>query len=353
MRISNTTRHIAGAKPQRITNWSEYNDSLGRRATLPVELLRIQAPAWRSCVETGDRGRPEVYSRGWIECIALVRQAFKLPYRQTVALVGSLLPGRSGTQVPSWGHLACRVRLLGRTARFQRTVITFKQALADAAVSGKPVILLVDSTGLSIRGPNAWRVSKPGAKERPVRSFQRVHVAVDAATQQVLAVDITSPRVGDPTVLPGLLGAITDTQDLWIQSLAADGAYDTRGVYTACEAHGINDVRIPPKEGARRWKPGTPGANLRNGNLNMGTRTRDFIPGKAAWKVQKQYHVRSLVETAMSRLVSVTNQRLRNRSEDGQIYETITAVTLMNHHLKLGRPQRQSRAYTLPIKPPT
>ena len=348
MHTTNATRPV---KSSRITNWKEYNDALGRRATLPLDLLEIQAPDWRSVVDTGKAGRPQIYSNGWIECIALLRQAFKQPYRQAVKLVERLIPEDSESQTPSWGHLAYRVRKLGQTSRFQRQVVVFQQALEDALKSGNPVILLVDSTGLSIRGPNSWRVDKPGAMERPMRTFQRTHLALNAASQQVLACQMTSVKTGDPTVLPGLLNAVTE-EGLWVQSLAADGAYDTRGVYSACETNGISDVRIPPKEGAVRWKDTTPGAGLRNGHLAMGTRDRSFVPGKKAWKEATEYHVRSLVETAMSRMVSVTNQRLRNRTEDGQAYETVAAITLMNHYARLGLPEHNTRAYALPRQAP-
>ncbi len=60
--------------------------------------------------------------------------------------------------------------------------------------SGGPLHLLVDSTGIKVRGEGEWHARKHGGARR--RVWRKVHLAVDEATLEVRAVEITDSGVG-------------------------------------------------------------------------------------------------------------------------------------------------------------
>ena len=93
--------------------------------------------------------------------------------------------------------------------------------------TGRPIHLLIDSTGLRI---HVGHMQKPPRN----RAWRKLHLAVDADTGQVVASDLTARRTHDCTQVPALLGQIPDP----IASLSADGAYDTKAVYEAAHEQG-------------------------------------------------------------------------------------------------------------------
>ncbi len=67
---------------------------------------------------------------------------------------------------------------------------------------GKPMHLLVDSTGLKFCGANEWLVEKHGAKTR--RSWRKLHIGLDADTGQIVAAALTTKDVNDSAEVGGL-----------------------------------------------------------------------------------------------------------------------------------------------------
>jgi hypothetical protein len=63
--------------------------------------------------------------------------------------------------------------------------------------------LLVDSTGIKALGDGEWSTRKHGAY-RP-KQWRKVHLGIDAETLEVRAIEVTGSRVGDKSMLPGLL----------------------------------------------------------------------------------------------------------------------------------------------------
>ena len=90
--------------------------------------------------------------------------------------------------------------------------------------SGKPLNLLVDSTGIKFRGDGEWLARKQGSSRR--RQWRKVHIAMDTETGDIRALEFTSSRQGDSPLLPDLLSQIPEGEE--IATVPADGAYDTR-----------------------------------------------------------------------------------------------------------------------------
>lgn len=112
-----------------------------------------------------------------------------------------------------------------------------------------PLKLLVDSTGITFLGDGEWLARKHGTHRR--RQYRKVHLAMDAATGDIRAVEFTSSREGDSPVLPELLDQIPDGEE--IGTVTGDGAFDTRRCHSAILARGGTGA-IPIRKNGRLWK---------------------------------------------------------------------------------------------------
>ena len=106
-----------------------------------------------------------------------------------------------------------------------------------------PLHLLVDSTGIKVRGEGEWQVRKRRVRGR--RQWRKVHLAMDTATSDIRAVELTPSHDGDSPVLPELLGQIPQDED--IGTVTADGAHDTRRCRDAIAGRGAVPI-IPIRE---------------------------------------------------------------------------------------------------------
>ena len=196
--------------------------------------------------------------------------------------------------------------------------------------SSGPLHLLVDSTGIKVRGEGEWHARKHGGARR--RVWRKVHLAVDESTLEVRAVEITGSGVGDAPVLPDLLGQIPEGEP--IASITADGAYDTRGCRDAIANRGADAV-IPPRRNAKPWKKDSPGAAGRNEALRAISRL-----GRTIWQRWSGYHRRSRAETKMN-CMKLLGQKLAARDFDRQTAELQVRIAILNRYTALGTPVTQ------------
>ena len=106
--------------------------------------------------------------------------------------------------------------------------------------------LLMDSTGLKFLGDGEWKRKKHGSEYR--RQWRKLHIAIDAETLQIRAVQLTTNDVSDSQVFEDLLAQIP--LDEKIDSVYTSGAYDTKHckqVILDRDAHAI----IPPRKNAK------------------------------------------------------------------------------------------------------
>lgn len=185
---------------------------------------------------TGRRGGQQAYSDEAIQACLTIKVLFGLPLRQTAGFIASLLrlAGLDWT-VPDYTTLCRRQRTLAVRLPYRG--------------SKGPLHLLVDSTGIKVRGEGEWHARKHGGARR--RVWRKVHLGIDEATMEVRAIEITDSHVGDgegkrhrsersPNVLPDLIGQIPANEE--IGSVTADGAYDTRGCHEAIANRGAHAV---------------------------------------------------------------------------------------------------------------
>ena len=188
-----------------------------------------------------------------------------------------------------------------------------------------PLNLLVDSTGIKFLGDGEWQVRKHGVQGR--RQWRKVHLAMDAATSDIRAVEFTPSSDGDSPILPELLNQIPGGEE--IGTVTADGAYDTRRCHAAIIDRQATPI-IPIRKNGRPWKEDCPAAITRNETLRA---TRHY--GRAFWKRWTGYHVRSRIEAKM-RCLKAFGERIAARDPDRQTAEIQIRIALINRFNALG-----------------
>lgn len=197
----------------RVRNWPEYDRALVRRGDLTIWLSEAALQGWTP-KKNGRRGAQRRYSDLAIEMALTLRIVYGLPWRQTEGLLGSVLHMLNvPLQAPDHTTMSRRsqslpVRLLRRP------------------VLG-PIHLIVDSTGLKIRGEGEWATWKH--RRGPARrGWRKLHLGVDGAGV-IVASALTVSTIADPSTVPDLLDQVPDT----IERFTGDGAYDAKPVYEA------------------------------------------------------------------------------------------------------------------------
>src|SRR4051812_12881898 len=137
-----------------------------------------------------------------------LRAVFRLPFRQTEGLIGSVI-----------GLLGLDLAVPDHTTLCRRAA-TLEVPRPRPRSDGEPVHLLVDSTGLKLCGAGEWLVEKHGTRTR--RSWRKLHLGVDANTGQIVAAELTDKDVDDGSQV----GPLLDQLDGQIASFTGDGAYE-------------------------------------------------------------------------------------------------------------------------------
>ncbi|MFC4521544.1 IS5/IS1182 family transposase, partial [Cupriavidus pinatubonensis] len=91
---------------------------------------------------------------------------------------------------------------------------------------------------------------------------------------------------------------------------------------------------IPPRDGAKPWSESTPGAAWRNEAIDVIEKS-----SRREWKAASGYHRRSLAETLMYRLKTLTGHSLWAREIGSQATEVAIRAGVLNRMVALARPQ--------------
>ena len=292
----------------RVKNWPEYDRALVNRGSLTVWFDADSLRKDWTPEPSGKRGKPMKYSWIAIQTALTLKGVFRLPYRATEGLLRSLMR-LTGVDLPVPDHSYLSRRAVGLDVAIPRR----------ARIA--PMHVVVDSTGVKVYGEGEWKVRQHGVSKR--RTWRKIHLAVDASVNDIVAVEVTTANVGDSEVFEGLMEQIDDP----IEQVSGDGAYDTQGVHAAIMAREAN-ATIPPREGAIRW-----------GNAHPRDRIVEAIDtqGRATWKTTSGYHRRSLAETMMYRFKQL-GDRLFSRTFERQVVEVHVRVAILNVFAYLGLP---------------
>src|SRR5690242_15220019 len=181
-------RHHIPKQQDRVTNWPEYDAALRQRGSLTVWFSEEAIAAWRAEPRTTRGGQPWYSELATLTALTL-RAVFRLAYRQTEGLIGSVIC-LLGLDLSIPDHTT-----LSRRAATLEVPRPRSGSSAGAGHDAEPVHLLVDSTGLKLCGPGEWRIEKHGTKVR--RSWRKMHLGVNADTGQIVAAALTGPEADD------------------------------------------------------------------------------------------------------------------------------------------------------------
>src|SRR5215203_5262602 len=187
-KLNQAGRHHMPRQKHKLTNWPAYDASLRQRGSLTIWFTDEAVAAWAAQPRTTRGGQPW-YSELAILTALTLRAVFRLAYRQTEGLIGSLI-GLLGLDLPVPDHTT-----LSRRAATLEVPRPRSSQSTDAGDGAEPVHLLVDSTGLTLCGSSEWRIEKHGTRTR--RSWRKLHLGMDATTGQIAASALTGPEADD------------------------------------------------------------------------------------------------------------------------------------------------------------
>ena len=226
---------------------------------------------------------------------------------------------------PSWPTLA-----VPDHSTLSRRAATLEVLLpqSSARVDGRPMHLLVDSTGLKLCGAGEWLVEKHGTKTR--RSWRKLHIGMDANTGEIVAVAVTTNDVDDASQV----GPLLDQLDAPLASFTGDGAYDQDSLYRAItERHADALVIVPPRATA------VPSETAETDPTQRDQHLQDIAAkGRIAWQKSSGYTTRSRVETTIGRYKQIIGDGLRFHKDERRGTEIRVAVHVLNRMSKPGRP---------------
>jgi hypothetical protein len=185
-------------------------------------------------------------------------------------------------------------------------------------------LVIVDSTGLNVYGKDQWHQEKRDVPAR--RTWRKLHRAIDEH-HQVLACELTTPDVGDPSAVADLTTQIVTLFETFI----GDGAYDGEPVSQAALNHLPNaQVVIPPHKTAVL---STAGDTQRDHHIQVIAQQ-----GRLAWQKITGYNRRNYTELAVQRYKRIFGNTMKARALPQQKTEACFSVSALNRKTHLGMP---------------
>jgi transposase len=314
-------RHHIPRQKHKVTNWPAYEAGLRQRGSLTVRFTEEAVETWAAEPRTTRGGQPW-YSPLAILTALTLRAVFRLAFRQTEGLIGSVI-GLLGLALRVPAHTT-----LSRRAATLEVPRPPRSGSSDAGDEAEPMHLLVDSTGLKLCGPGEWLVEKHGARTR--RSWRKLHLGVDADGGQILASTLTGHDADDGSQAGPLLDQVAGP----VATFTGDGAYDQDRVYASVAVrHPDAAVIVPPRATAVPSDTAATAPTRRDRHLQ-----HIVEHGRMAWQKASGYTRRARAEATMARWKQVIGDRLRAHTDARRATEVDVAVHTLNRMLELGRP---------------
>lgn len=304
----------------KIRNWPEYNKALIQRGSITIWMEEKSLKKWYSSSHSCLAGRPQTFSDDAVLLLLTLREVFKLTLRSLHGFAKSLFEIMGlNLCVPSYTQISRRAQTLGKH-------------LKKLFKGKKKCHIIFDSTGLKVYGEGEWKVRIHGKSKR--RTWRKLHIGIDAETQDILCCKLTGNDKGDAQVAEKLLDGMSNA----IKSARGDGAYDSQGFRKKVYEKGGSCIVPPPRDATYK---GTPEGWERERDASIAA-IEGFGGGEVGrklWKICAQYHQRSLAETAMFRLKKMFGERLKARSIGAQESEALCKCLVINKMNKLGLPK--------------
>jgi hypothetical protein len=313
-------------KAYRVRSWSQYNKSLVKRGDLTFWFSDDLLENWDQLPQQSAHGNQR-YSEVAITCALTLRQLFRLTLRATQGFVQSLLRlVGSNKSSPHYSTLCRRAKTL---------VITW-----GATHPKEPLHVLVDSTGVQVLGEREWKEKRYGVPNCRYQTWRKLHIAIDANTQDILAASMTKSTAFDAIQLPILMDQIMSP----IEQISADGAYDKVMCYEKAYQIGARPIFPPQVKAAvqRNKYKKNPALFVRDKAVLTVGGEDDRPERLREWKIENNYYRRSLVETAMFRMKTLFTDQIRSKCFENQRTDLLIRCLAVNKINSLGMPLSES-----------
>ena len=319
----------------RLRNWAEYNKSLINRGSVNLWIDEDLEKDWfykkpSKRDKNKKLGRSFTYSNKAIELCLIIRNIFKLNLRMTQGFLTSLFPKFNLGEItcPNYSTISRR----GRTLKLKLKRYQNQGFITDIAI---------DSTGIKVYGEGEWKTRQHGIGKR--RKWRKFHIGIDPISNEVIAQETTDNNIVDEKVFPNLINQVDEE----IERVFADGAYDRTSCYEICYNKNIKAI-IPPQKKAvlqdERQKQ-VKRVKCKNARDDIIERIRtyeeatyDYDEARKQWKIESDYHTRSVVETAMFRFKQIFGDKFLSRNFNNQKVEMLIKTNILNKFTKLGMP---------------
>tara|TARA_R100001591_G_scaffold116652_1_gene134117 strand:- start:17 stop:994 length:978 start_codon:yes stop_codon:yes gene_type:complete len=301
----------------KVSNWSDYNNSLKNRGDIEVWLSQDLINNW--CYEErvyDGSGSTKHYTYEAIIACHEIRQVYKLALRQTEGFINSLFKlMKLDIKSPNYTLLSKRLKDLKiKSPRYT------KQSKMDDNIAA----IALDSTGLKRFGRDEWHVAKHKVSAR--RCWRKAHFGIDE-NHYVQTAILTDRFTHDDEVVDDLLDQINNK----VEHFTADGAYDESPIYDKLLAHSPDaDIVIPPAKNA-----------IINPNANT-MRNRNILEivenGRMAWQKDRNYGQRNYSELGVQRYKRILGRAMHARKMPNQKQEFMIGCGVLNKMTSLGMP---------------
>lgn len=291
-------------------NWRHYNKALVQRGSLtflidPKHLNSLFPKKQKK------RGRPLEFTNALIELLLMIKIHHKLTYRALEGFTRSLFVlMKSVLQVPTYS-LTCK---RAKTLQFHLPKLSNR----------RPSTIIVDATGIKVLGEGEWKVKIHG-KDKP-RKWIKLHVAIDANTQEIVGEVSTEASVGDGTAFFSVFEQIKHR----VHTVIGDGSYDGRAIREAIKQRRGRSLVPPPKHAVYSGEDSDRDRAIRDIQALGG----DLV-AKSIWGKFSGYSRRALVETTFSRYKKLFGDRAFSRTYERQVVENRLKCVLLNKMMRV------------------
>ena len=105
-------------------------------------------------------------------------------------------------------------------------------------------VVLIDASGIKVYGEDEWKVKIHGVSKR--RKWIKLHIAIDAKTQEIIELEVTHGHRADCTVGPRIIRKFPK----FTKTVMGDGGYNTKRCRKAIQDLEAQEL-IPPKRNSK------------------------------------------------------------------------------------------------------
>jgi len=208
---------MAKKSTYRVRNWKAYNRALVDRGNITIWFSDDAIASWfEPSAKNRSRGRPKYHSDKAIETGLALRSLFGWSLRQTQGFIeGMISMIHLPIEAPDYSTLSYRTSSLA--------------VELGHIVSGKPVHVVIDATGLKVFGEGQWKCRTHGKSKR--RTWRKLHLAVDSKTHEIVGMALTLSNRHDSMETENLLDQIPS-----VATVTGDKGYDNKNAYNPIAA---------------------------------------------------------------------------------------------------------------------